>query len=84
MPVYTWPTTAANNATADSTINWAEGMAPSAVNDSARAQMAAETLGCPEFYDGGAWWPATGSPVPASFKNLLVVNDATTPTPRWT
>jgi hypothetical protein len=42
MPVYTWSTTAANNATADSTINWAEGMAPSAVNDSARAQMAAE------------------------------------------
>jgi hypothetical protein len=42
MPVYTWSTTAANNATADGTINWAEGMAPSAVNDSARAQMAAE------------------------------------------
>jgi hypothetical protein len=42
MPVYLWSTTAATNATADSTINWAEGMAPSAVNDSARAQMAAE------------------------------------------
>src|SRR5438105_4397804 len=42
MPVYTWSTTAANNATADATINWAEGMAPSAVNDSARGQMAAE------------------------------------------
>ena len=36
------------------------------------------TLGCPEFYDGGAWWPLTGGPVPAGFKNLLVVNDATT------
>jgi hypothetical protein len=35
-----WSTTAANNATADPTVNWAEGMAPSAVNDSARAQMA--------------------------------------------
>src|SRR5262249_1548237 len=41
MPVYPWSTTAASNATADSTINWAEGMAPSAVNDSARAEMAA-------------------------------------------
>jgi len=35
-----WSTTAASNATADSTVNFAEGMAPSAVNDSARALMA--------------------------------------------
>ena len=35
-----WSQTAATNATADSAVNWAEGMAPSAVNDSARAQMA--------------------------------------------
>lgn len=35
-----WSQTAANNATADSNVNWAEGMAPSAVNDSARAMMA--------------------------------------------
>lgn len=41
MPVYKWSQTAANNATADSTINWAEGQAPSSVNDSARAMMAA-------------------------------------------
>lgn len=39
--VYKWSQTAATNATADSNINWAEGMAPSAVNDSARAMMAA-------------------------------------------
>jgi len=32
--------TAANNANADSTINWAEGQSPSSVNDSARAMMA--------------------------------------------
>jgi len=38
--VWRWSKTAATNATADSTINWAEGMAPSAVNDSARAEMA--------------------------------------------
>jgi microcystin-dependent protein len=36
-----WSTTASTNATADPTINWAEGMSPSSVNDSARAMMAA-------------------------------------------
>lgn len=35
-----WSTTAASNATADPAVNFAEGMAPSAVNDSARALMA--------------------------------------------
>lgn len=35
-----WSKTADNNATADPTINWAEGMSPSSVNDSARAMMA--------------------------------------------
>jgi microcystin-dependent protein len=38
--LYVWSQTAASNATADSTINWAEGQAPSTVNDSARAMMA--------------------------------------------
>lgn len=38
--LYQWSKTAATNATADATINWSEGMAPSAVNDSARAMMA--------------------------------------------
>lgn len=38
--VQTWSQTPATNATADSNVNWAEGMAPSAVNDSARAVMA--------------------------------------------
>lgn len=36
-----WDTTANNNATADSNIGWAEGQAPSTVNNSARAMMAA-------------------------------------------
>src|ERR1700761_6292716 len=40
MPFWTWSKTAASNATADPTINWAEGMSPSSVNDSARAMMA--------------------------------------------
>lgn len=35
-----WSTTASSNASSDSTINWAEGMSPAAVNDSARAMMA--------------------------------------------
>lgn len=40
MTLYKWSQTAANNATADSSINWQEGQAPSSVNDSARAMMA--------------------------------------------
>lgn len=41
MTFWKWSQTAASNATADSTINWAEGQAPSSINDSARAVMAA-------------------------------------------
>lgn len=37
---HNWSQTAASDATADSAINWAEGQAPSSVNDSARAMMA--------------------------------------------
>jgi microcystin-dependent protein len=39
MTLYKWSQTAANNATADSSINWQEGQAPSSVNDSGRAMM---------------------------------------------
>jgi hypothetical protein len=38
--VASWSTTAATNSSADSNVNWAEGQAPSSVNDSARAMMA--------------------------------------------
>ncbi|MGD9727640.1 MAG: hypothetical protein AB7R40_23610 [Nitrospiraceae bacterium] len=41
MSFWKWSKTAASNATADSTINWAEGMPPSEVNDAGRAMMAA-------------------------------------------
>jgi microcystin-dependent protein len=41
MTLYKWSQTASADATADSTINWAEGQAPSSVNDSGRAMMAA-------------------------------------------
>jgi microcystin-dependent protein len=37
---YTWSRTASANASADNGVNWAEGMAPSAVNDSGRGMMA--------------------------------------------
>lgn len=38
--VWKWSQTAGTNASSDPHINWAEGMAPSAVNDSSRAEMA--------------------------------------------
>jgi microcystin-dependent protein len=41
MTLYKWSQTASADATADGTINWAEGQSPSSVNDSARAMMAA-------------------------------------------
>src|SRR5882724_13019069 len=40
MTLYKWSQTAANNATADASVNWQEGQAPSSVNDSARQMMA--------------------------------------------
>lgn len=40
MPsIYDWSTVASDNATSDSAINWAEGQAPSTVNNSARVMM---------------------------------------------
>lgn len=54
--LYIWSQTAASNATADSTINWAEGQAPSSINDSARAMMA----GIAKFRDDIAGGIATG------------------------
>ena len=41
MTLYKWLQASGSNASVDSTINWAEGQAPSTVNDSARAMMAA-------------------------------------------
>lgn len=41
MTMFTWSKTAASNNTSDSTINYREGQAPSTINNSARAVMAA-------------------------------------------
>jgi hypothetical protein len=41
MTLYKWSQIAASNATADGLVNWQEGQAPSSVNDSGRAMMAA-------------------------------------------
>jgi hypothetical protein len=38
--VMSWSQTPADNATADSNVSWPEGMAPSAINNSARGEMA--------------------------------------------
>lgn len=38
--MWQWSETASSNAGADPTINWAEGMAPSSINDSSRSMMA--------------------------------------------
>jgi hypothetical protein len=40
MSLFKWSKTASANQNADPTINWAEGQAPSSVNDSARQMMA--------------------------------------------
>jgi microcystin-dependent protein len=40
MTLYKWSKTEEDNATADSSVNWQEGQAPSSVNDSGRAMMA--------------------------------------------
>jgi microcystin-dependent protein len=56
MSFFKWSKTASNNATADATINWAEGQAPSTVNESARAMMAAAA----KYRDDVAGTIATG------------------------
>jgi microcystin-dependent protein len=54
--IASWSQTAANNATADATVNFAEGQAPSTVNDSARALMASAAM----YRDDTAGAIATG------------------------
>lgn len=51
MALEKWSTTAGNNVNANTGINWDEGMAPSAVNDSARSQMADVR----DWYENAEW-----------------------------
>lgn len=71
--VYDWSTTAASNATADSTINWAEGMDPGDVNNSARAMMVRvaqvlKDIGCVAAATGSA--NAVSVTLSSSFSSL--------------
>jgi len=67
VDISSWSTTAANNATADSDINWAEGQNPSTVNNSARMMMAklaqfAKAMGVNPLVTGGTTTAYTVSP----------------------
>lgn len=52
MALWQWSTTPANNASAATAINWAEGQPPSSVNDSARQMMADVAV----WYQNGPEW----------------------------
>lgn len=78
MTFYKWSRTAATNATADS-FTWAEGQAPSSVNDSARGMMAAAA----KYRDDTAGSIVTGGTSTAytlatfqSFTTLALLNGA--------
>jgi hypothetical protein len=58
MALWQWSTTPANNATAATAINWAEGQPPSSVNDSARQMMADVAA----WYQVGPEWLNYGLP----------------------
>lgn len=60
MAFWSWSKTAASNATADTSINWAEGQSPSSVNDSARAMMARTA----EYRDDISGAIVTGGTIP--------------------
>lgn len=75
MALWQWSKTSTANATADPTINWSEGMPPSAVNDSARAMMARLA----EFRDDISCSLTTGGT--ASAYTLTTNEGLATPTP---
>ena len=78
MSFWRWSRTASSNATADSTVNMREGMSPSAVNDSARAMMAALA----KWRDDVAGMITTGGTSSAytvtSFQTLTALTDGFT------
>jgi hypothetical protein len=78
MSYLEWSTTAATNATADANINWAEGQAPSTVNNSARAEMAAmasffEAIGGANTTGGtGSAYTLTLADVPTAYTTSML------------
>ncbi|WP_343654534.1 tail fiber domain-containing protein [Paraburkholderia caribensis] len=74
MALWQWSTTAAANATADPTINWQEGQAPSTINDSARAMMAAIAV---QFQTGWEWQNMGDTPAYVSATQLTVPGNMT-------
>lgn len=74
MGLWNWSTTAANNATADPSINWQEGQAPSTVNDSARAMMAAIAV---QFQTGWEWMMWGDTPTYVSATQFTVPGNLT-------
>jgi hypothetical protein len=73
MTLAQWSTVAANNATADPSINWQEGQAPSTVNDSARAMMAAIAT----WYQAPEWLNLGDTPTYASATQFTVPTNRT-------
>lgn len=86
--IYDWSTTAASNDAADTLINWREGMARAAVNDSARSLMAAHAkqrdllIGAKTTGGTSTAYTFTSgvgyTVVPTNFRVLLKINQANT------
>jgi hypothetical protein len=74
MSIGQWSQTAANNATADPTINWQEGQAPSTVNDSARAMMAVLAV----WFASAEWLNYALTPTYVSGTSFTVAGNQTT------
>jgi hypothetical protein len=67
MTIAQWSTTAANNATGVTNVNWAEGQAPSTVNDSSRQVMA----------DVAAWVGQASGAIPEYLTGVAGTNTIT-------
>jgi hypothetical protein len=67
MAINEWSTTAGNNGSGVTGVNWAEGMPPSAVNDSARAMMA----------DVATWYGQASGKIPEYLTSIAGTNTIT-------
>lgn len=73
MALWQWSTTPANNASAATAINWAEGQPPSSVNDSARQMMADVAA----WYTSPEWLNYGQSPTYVSATQFTVTGNQT-------